>query len=73
MMTPDQSELLRTLQQDAVRNPREFAHYDECCWGITSSDGPGPSTALVDGIEREFYDYIARGVPFGPEDGTLAP
>jgi hypothetical protein len=28
---------------------------------------------LVDGIERTFYDYIARGVPFGPDDGTLAP
>jgi hypothetical protein len=27
----------------------------------------------LDGIERVFYDYIARGVPFGPDDGTLAP
>ena len=60
-------------QQYAIRNPREFEHYDECCWGITASDGPGPSTLLVDGIERVFYDYIARGVPFGPDDGTLAP
>jgi len=60
-------------QQYAIRNPREFAHYDEFCWGITSSDGPGPSTVLVDGIERVFYDYIARGAPYGPDDGTLAP
>jgi hypothetical protein len=60
-------------QQYAIRNPREFAHYDECCWGITASDGPGPSTVMVDGIERVFYDYIARGAPFGPDDGTLAP
>ena len=60
-------------QQYAVRNPREFAHYDEHCWGITASDGPGPRTMLVDGIQREFYDYIARGAPFGPDDGTLAP
>ncbi len=60
-------------QQYAIRNPREFEHYDEFCWGITSSDGPGPGTVWVDGIERVFYDYIARGVPFGPDDGTLAP
>ena len=60
-------------QQYAIRNPRKFEHYDEFCWGITSSDGPGPSTVLVDGIERVFYDYIARGAPYGPDDGTLAP
>lgn len=60
-------------QQYAIRNPREFAHYDEFCWGITASDGPGPNTLMVDGVEREFYDYIARGAPFGPDDGTLAP
>ena len=60
-------------QHYAIRNPRGFAHYDECCWGITASDGPGPCTMLVDGVERVFYDYAARGVPFGPDDGTLAP
>ena len=60
-------------QQYAIRNPRKFEHYDEFCWGITSSDGPGPSTVLVDGIKRVFYDYIARGAPYGPDDGTLAP
>ena len=60
-------------QRYAIRNPRKFEHYDEFCWGFTSSDGPGPSTVLVDGIKRVFYDYIARGVPYGPDDGTLAP
>src|SRR5688572_2634440 len=60
-------------QQYAIRNPCEFEHYDEFCWGITSSDGPGPGTMLVDGIERVFYDYVARGAPYGPDDGTLAP
>ena len=60
-------------QQYTIRNPREFEHYGECCWGITSSDGPGPGSVLVDGVERVFYDYVARGVPFGPDDGTLAP
>ncbi len=51
-------------QQYAIRNPREFEHYDELCWGITASDRPGPRTLLVDGIQRAFHDYIARGVPF---------
>jgi hypothetical protein len=60
-------------QQYAIRNPRQFEHYDECCWGITSSDGPGPNTFMVNGLKRVFYDYIARGTPFGPDDGTLAP
>jgi hypothetical protein len=60
-------------QQYAILNPRGFAHYGECCWGITSSDGPGPNTVRVNGVKRMFYDYIARGAPFGPDDGTLAP
>jgi len=27
----------------------------------------------VDGIERRFFDYEARGAPYGPDDGTIAP
>jgi hypothetical protein len=27
----------------------------------------------VNGIERQFYDYHARGAPYAPDDGTLAP
>ena len=30
-------------------------------------------TCRIDGVERKFYDYLARGVPYGPDDGTLAP
>jgi hypothetical protein len=57
----------------AIRNPNEFAGYSENCWGITASDGPGPDTIKIDGVERRFFDYLARGVPYGPDDGTLAP
>ena len=57
----------------AIANPLGFAHYGPYCWGTTASDGPGPATVKIDGIERVFYDYIARGVPFGPDDGTIAP
>jgi hypothetical protein len=60
-------------QQYAIDNPLKFKHYGRCCWGITASDGPGPDTIKVDGIERQFFDYLARGVPYGPDDGTIAP
>ena len=60
-------------QQYAINNPRKFNGYDSCCWGITASDGPGPETINVDGIERQFFGYVARAVPNGPDDGTIAP
>ena len=41
--------------------------------GITACDGPGPILQKIKGIERQFYNYIARAVPFGPDDGTISP
>lgn len=60
-------------QQYAIHNPLKFKHYGPSCWGVTASDGPGPISKCVDGVKREFYDYVARGAPYGPDDGTLAP
>jgi hypothetical protein len=60
-------------QQYAIHNPGGFVGYGEYCWGLTASDGPGPATHIVDGVERIFWDYVARGVPLGPDDGTVAP
>jgi hypothetical protein len=60
-------------QQYAIRNPLGHKDYRSCCWGITASEGPGPVTLKVDGIEKQFFDYVPRGVPYGPDDGTLAP
>jgi len=60
-------------QQYAIRNPLGFRHHCECCWGLTASAGPGPAIRVIDGIERRFFDYLARGVPDGPDDGTIAP
>ena len=60
-------------QQYAIENPLKFKGYGECCWGITASDGPGPDTIKMDGVERQFFDYLGRGAPYGPDDGTLAP
>jgi hypothetical protein len=60
-------------QQYAIRNPLEFEGYGERCWGLTASDGPGWTVRTVKGIERHFFDYLARGAPYGPDDGTIAP
>src|SRR6188768_2511230 len=60
-------------QEYAVRNPMQWAGYGKHCWGFTACDGPGWMKRVVDGIEREFFGYYARGAPFGPDDGTVAP
>jgi hypothetical protein len=60
-------------QQYAIRNPRRFKGYGEFTWGLTASDGPGPATRRVNGRRQRFYDYKARGIPYGPDDGTIAP
>ena len=40
---------------------------------MTASDGPSWVTRQINGIERHFFGYLARGVPDGPDDGTIAP
>ncbi len=60
-------------QQYAIDNPAKFDGYGAKCWGITASDGPGPATRTIKGHERQFFDYVARGVPTGPDDGSIAP
>ena len=60
-------------QKYAIRNPKNFAGYNENCWGITASDGPGPAELKINGKQQKFYDYKARSVPNGPDDGTIAP
>ena len=57
----------------AIRNPQRCTGYDENCWGISAGDGPGFSRQRVENAEREYWGYVARGVPYGPDDGTLAP
>ena len=60
-------------QQYAIRNPKQFKAYGQYIWGITASDGPGPATRRIKGRAVRFYDYVGRGIPNGPDDGTLAP
>ena len=60
-------------QQYGIRNPKRFRDYGEHVWGITASNGPGPASRRIAGGKRRFLGYKARGVPYGPDDGTLAP
>jgi len=54
------------------RNPYEFAGYDELGWGLSACDGP--RDGKPDGLSgtRSLLGYAARGVPYGPDDGTLS-
>ena len=63
----------RVQQRYAAKNPHGFDGYGEYCWGVTASDGPGNVVQRIRGVTRRFYDYRARGVPFGPDDGTISP
>ena len=44
-------------QEYAIRNPMNFVGYGKHCWGFTACDGPGWIKRVVNGVEREFYDY----------------
>jgi hypothetical protein len=56
-----------------ARNPGGFAAYDRDFWGITAGDGPGDQRLRQNARDRRFFGYMSRGVPFGPDDGTIAP
>ena len=64
---------VRVQRSYAEENPQKFRGYGPLCWGMSASDGPGPATKTIDNVDRVFWMYEARGVPDGPDDGTLAP
>src|SRR6266581_6614835 len=64
---------VRMQQSYAQENPQKFRGYGPHCWGVSASDGPGPATKTIENTARDFWMYKARGVPEGPDDGTLAP
>jgi hypothetical protein len=57
----------------AARNPRGFNGYCRNLWGITAGDGPSNQEKVLTPRDRRFYGYMSRGVPYGPDDGTVAP
>jgi hypothetical protein len=70
----DNSRRATTIQRAyAIANAHRFEHYTQDSWGFTASDGPGPWRGVVDGVDRVFFGYAARGAPDGPDDGTLSP
>ena len=66
-----------TLSQRAyaIRNPMQWRGYGPTVWGLTASDGPFNRTLVIDGVERRFYSYWARGASTKRinDDGTIAP
>jgi hypothetical protein len=62
------------VQRDyASRNPLSFRGYGKDCWGLTANDGPGDRLLTKDGEHHRTFGYVARGVPYGPDDGTISP
>lgn len=57
----------------AIDNPGNFNCYGKYCWGISRSNGPGPAMIDVKGEQRQFFGFTERGVPYGPDDGTISP
>ena len=59
----------------AIDNPGGWADYGRDIWGLTASDGPLDGTVTIDGRQRLFFTYSARGATFNDvrDDGTLAP
>ncbi len=55
----------------AQHNPLGFTGYDEDCWGLTACDGPSLDTVRATADLPRLFGYSARGVPYGPDDGTL--
>jgi hypothetical protein len=58
-----------------IANPGHWRDYSDSIWGWTACDGPKDTSFVVDGIERRFRSYSARGSGADEEvdDGTLAP
>ncbi|MGQ0641126.1 MAG: glucoamylase family protein [Gemmatimonadaceae bacterium] len=59
----------------ATANPGGWRGYSANVWGLTASDGPNDTTVTIDGQERKFFSYRARGAAANEvvDDGTLVP
>jgi hypothetical protein len=59
----------------ALENPEGWRGYGERLWGLTACDGPVSGTFTIEGRERTFQTYWARGAAAGTihDDGTVCP
>jgi hypothetical protein len=61
------------IQREYARlNPHGFDGYGENDWGLTACDGPSDERQDVSNEIRRLFGYAARGVPYGPDDGSLS-
>jgi hypothetical protein len=58
-----------------IQNPMKWEGYHEDQWGLTACDGPINKTVSIGDMERQFFDYRARGAASIQivDDGTIAP
>jgi hypothetical protein len=58
-----------------IVNPGSWMGYGENCWGLTACDGPANKKIQIEGKERQFFDYRARGAASIQivDDGTISP
>ncbi|WP_207884569.1 glucoamylase family protein [Pseudomonas sp. 30_B] len=56
----------------ARRNPHGFAGYTQDCWGLSACGGPSDEKSERTNECRRLFGYAARGVPYGPDDGSLS-
>lgn len=57
----------------AEENPNGFLGYSAEIWGLSACPGPNRRVTLHDGRRISIGRYMARAVPYGPDDGTLVP
>jgi hypothetical protein len=57
----------------AEHNAHGFAGYERDLWGISAGDGPVDDGLREHVRDNRYLGYMARGVPYGPDDGTLSP
>ncbi len=64
-----------THQAYGKENPNHWRGYSDSLWGWTACDGPGAAGMILDGRQRNFQSYSARGVSvdWTNDDGTIAP
>ena len=59
----------------AIANPGGWKDYGENLWGLSACDGPLDGLVTIDGKDRKFWTYAARGASADEtrDDGTIAP
>lgn len=62
-----------TQREYTLINPGSHPGYGVDGWGLSAGDGPTDEVPSIDSEPRRLFGYAARGVPYGPDDGTLSP